>query len=180
MSESTTEQPHAEPTAPEVAPAEQHPQQDFNDLPQWARDSISKANKEAANYRTQVAELKPKAQQFQQLEEASKSEAQRLAEAVESARRDADTARSEAIRYKVAATHGLSADHFDLLGSGSEDEITARATKIAALIADQARLQATLAAPTSRPVESLKPGATPAEALNEDDALYAQLFPNNQ
>jgi hypothetical protein len=179
MSEQTAEQQTT--TAPEatpVAPAEptESTEQNQNDLPQWARDAITKANKEAANYRTQVAELKPKAEQFKALEEASKSEAQRLAEAAEAAKRDAETARAEAIRYKAAATHGISADHFDLLGSGSEEEITARAEKIASLVAAQAAATQTVTPPATRPVEQLRPGATPAGSESEDDVILAKLF----
>jgi hypothetical protein len=166
------------PRRPRPAPAEptESTEQNQNDLPQWARDAITKANKEAANYRTQVAELKPLAEQFKALEDASKSEAQRLAETAEAAKRDAETARAEAIRYKAAATHGISADHFDLLGSGSEEEITARAEKIASLVAAQAAATQTVTPPATRPVEQLRPGATPAGSESEDDVILAKLF----
>lgn len=162
--------------APEAAP--QTETQDPSALPQWARDAITKANREAANYRTQVAELKPKADQFSALEESIKSETQRFAEAAEAAKRDAENARAEAIRYKAAATHGISADHFDLLGSGTEEEIVARAEKLAGLLAAQAAAATPAAppAPQRRPVEQLRPGATPTEAVSEDDAVWAALF----
>lgn len=180
MTASTTPEAPAT-TAPEAQPetptVEQAPSPE--DLPQWARDAITKANKEAASYRTQVAELKPQADQFRALEEASKTEAQRLADATAAAQRDAETARADATRYKVAATFGISADHFDLLGTGSEEEITARAEKISSLLAAQAAATATtppVAAPTNRPLEQLRPGATPAGAQSEDDVIYAALF----
>lgn len=171
----TIEPPTPTPTAPEASPAEPPAEQNLDALPQWARDSLTKANKEAANYRTQVAELKPKADQFSALEEASKTEAQRLAEATATAQRDADEARAEATRYKAAATHGIPADHFDLLGTGTEEEITARAEKLSALLAAQATPPTTPANPT-RPLEQLRPGASPGEPVNEDDAVYAALF----
>lgn len=173
MTEPTT--PDAQQTAPEATAAQ--PEQQIDSLPQWARDAISKANREAASYRTQVAELKPKAEQFTRLEEASKSEAQRLAEAASQARSDAEQARAEAVRYRVAATHGITADHFDLLGSGTEDEIVARAAKLSTLLAAQAAAQTTPAtAPSTRPVEQMRPGALPGEAVTEDDAVWASLF----
>ncbi|NUR24984.1 MAG: hypothetical protein HOV83_03900, partial [Catenulispora sp.] len=71
--------------------------------------------------------------------------------------------------------HGIPADHFDLLGSGTEEEITARAEKLASLIAAQHQPPAP-AAPQRRPVEQLRPGATPSGAESEDDVLFAQLF----
>jgi hypothetical protein len=160
--------------APEATP-ETPAEQDASTLPQWARDAITKANREAANYRTQVNELKPQADQFKALEEASKSEAQRLAEAAQAAQRDAETARADAIRYKAAATHGIAAEFFDLLGSGSEEEVTARAEKIASLAAAQAAA-APVTPPATRPVEQLRPGATPASSESEEDVILAKLF----
>jgi hypothetical protein len=170
-----------EPVAPDAAqsprrrPSSSPSSQSPDSLPEWARESLTKANREAAQYRTQVNELKPLADQFRAFEESTKSETQRLAEAAEAAKRDAENARAEAIRYKAAATHGIPADHFDLLGSGTEEEITARAEKLAALIAAQQQ-PATPAAPQRRPVEQLRPGATPGGAESEDDVLFAQLF----
>lgn len=174
MSEQTVEEtPAAAPEATTEQPAET---QDPNTLPQWARDAITKANREAANYRTKVNELTPQAEQFKALEEASKSEAQRLAEAAEVAKRDADTARAEAIRYKAAATHGISADYFDLLGSGTEEQVSANAEKIATLLAAQAAAAQTVTPPATRPVEQMRPGATPAGSESEDDVILAKLF----
>jgi hypothetical protein len=168
--------PDAAQNAPE-APQQQPETQDASALPEWARQSLTKANQEAAKYRTQVNELKPMADQFRALEESTKSETQRFAEAAEAAKRDAENARAEAIRYKAAATHGISADHFDLLGSGTEEEVTARAQKIAALISAQSQPAPPPAtAPQRRPVEQLRPGATPGGVESEDDVLFAQLF----
>ncbi|MCW2898483.1 MAG: hypothetical protein JWO67_748 [Streptosporangiaceae bacterium] len=172
-----------EPVAPDAAqiapeaPQQQPEPQDTSALPEWARQSLTKANQEAARYRTQVNELKPMADQFRALEEASKTEAQRLAEANEAFKRDAENARAEAVRYKAAATHGIPADHFDLLGSGTEEEITARAQKLSALLAAQTAPPATPPAPpTRRPLEQMRPGATPGGTESEDDVLYSSLF----
>lgn len=174
MSEPTAE-PTTEPTAaPEATPPAA--EQNTADLPPWAREALTKANREAAKYRTQLQEIKPRADQFDALEQASKTEAQRLAEAAETAKRDAEQARAEAVRYKVAATHGITADHFDLLGAGSEDEITERAEKLSALLKAQAALTATTTTPTTRPAEQLRPGATPSDSKSEEDLVYERLF----
>lgn len=126
-----------------------------------------------------LSELQPMADQFRALEEASKSEAQRKDEALAAASRLAETAQAEAIRYKAAATHGITADYFDLLGSGTEDEITARAERISQLVAAQVAATQVVppgSAPTTRPVEQLRPGATPAGLNTEDDVIMARLF----
>jgi predicted DNA binding CopG/RHH family protein len=109
------------------------------------------------------------------LEQASKTEFERMQEDLGRTKRDAESARAEAVRYKAAATHGIPADHFDLLGSGTEDEITARAEKLAALLAAQTQPPVSTP-PTRRPVEQMRPGATPGDAESEDDVLFAQLF----
>jgi hypothetical protein len=171
MSEPTTPEPQH--VAPEAAPVQ--PEQRVDDLPQWARDAITKANREAASYRTQVAELKPKADQFSQLEEASKSEMQRIQEAQAAAETRAAEAAAEAVRYKAAATHGIPADYFDLLGSGAEEEVSARAEKISALLAAKAAQQ-TPAKPPARPVEQMRPGAMPSESTSEEDVVWSALF----
>lgn len=176
MSEPTTPEQPAAPAASEQQAQQPVEQQNTDDLPQWARDAITKANKEAANYRTQLADLKPKADQFAALEEASKSELQRVQEAQAAAERRAEQAAAEATRYKVAATHGISADHFDLLGTGTEEEISARAEKIAALLAAQQAMSAAATKPQTRPLEQMRPGATPGEAETEDDVIFAKLF----
>jgi len=137
-----------------------------------------KTDRAMAALRRKIEELEPQAEQFRRLEEASKSETQRLQEAAENARREAEIARAEAVRYKAAAMHGVSADHFDLLGTGTEEEITARAEKLSQLLAAQqaASTPQPTAPPTRRPVEQLRPGATPSGAETEDDVIFARLF----
>lgn len=172
-----------EQTPEQQAPAAQEAtEQQTAEAPPWGDDfdparaweKIQKANQEARSLRGRLQDAAPKLEEYDRLVEASKSEAQRQAEALEAAKRDAETARTEAIRFKVAAAHGIGADHFELLGSGTEEEVTARAEKIAALLKQQAQ-QTTTPLPT-RPVEQLRPGATPGEAESAEDVLYKQLF----
>ena len=179
MSEQTPET-----TAP--APQEATEQQQSTETPPWGDDfdparawhtiqTLREREKELSKQQI-TPEARQQLEEYNRLVEASKSEAQRQQEALAAAQREAETARSEAIRYKVAATHGLNADHFDLLGSGTEEEISARAEKIAALIAAQAQAQQTPTPLQTRPVEQLRPGATPGEAESAEDVLYKQLF----
>lgn len=116
--------------------------------------------------------------EYQRLVEASQSEAERQANAVAAAERAAEQARADAIRYKAAATYGVPQEHFDLLGSGTEEEVSARAEKIRTLLAAQAAaaVPPTATTPPTRPVEQLRPGATPSQTDNEDDVIYASLF----
>lgn len=146
--------------------------------------------KTLAAQKNELKELREKARRLDEFEDSQKSEAQRLADAAADSKRDADEARAEATRYKVAATHGVSADYFDLLGSGDEGTISARAERVSALLKSASEVEQLRAevealrtgkpSPTSiRPVASLKPGATPENAPTEQDAIYQSLFGTN-
>lgn len=132
-------------------------------------------------------DLRAQAEELAKLKAAQQTEQERAAEAARKAQEDAANARAEALRYKAAATHGISEDYFDLLGSGDEEAINTRAERIGQLVktaseieqlrAEVEALRAGKPAPLNgRPVEALKPGATPSNAQTEDDVLYNQLF----
>lgn len=178
-----------EPTGPTAPAPAQEPTQP-TEPPPWGDDfdparawhtiqSLREKEKELSKRPVLTDAQQQQLAEYDRLVQASKSEEQRREEAVANAQREAEMARAEAIRYKAAATHAIPADHFDLLGTGTEEEITARAAKLSALLAAQAAAQqAPATAPTSRPVEQMRPGATPGQQLNEDDAVYAALFGN--
>lgn len=128
----------SEQTVPTVADPETEPAE-VTDKPEvdWkakAREweKRAKANADAA---TRLA----------QLEESQKTEAQKLADAVEQHRRDADKARADLVRMQVALRHRIPEDDLDLLGDGDEAQIEARAQRLADL---RAAADAAAAAPT--------------------------------
>lgn len=167
------------PTPPAAAPPWGSPDQ-FDPAKAWALIEGLRADKEKLTARPALTdEQRKQLDEYQTLVEASKSEQQRKDEAVAAAERKAEQASAEAIRYKAAATHGISAEHFDLLGTGTEEEVSARAEKVAALLAANA-LPAAPGSPPTRPVEQLRPGATPADQPSEDDVVYAKLFGTTQ
>jgi hypothetical protein len=176
---------------PETTPTEQTPEQTPTEQPvakSFTQDDVNALlAKQKREQFGDYGDLKERAARLAQLEEAQKSEQERAAEAARKAQEEAATARAETLRYKAAATHGISEDYFDLLGSGDEDAINARAERIGALVKtaseiDQLRaeveaLRTGKPVPTSsRPIEALRPGATPTSAQNEDDVLYNSLF----
>lgn len=183
MSEAT---PEATALAPE-APITQEPSSstpppwgdDFT--PEVAWEKIQKANREAQNLRQRAItpEQQKQLEEYNALVEASKSEQQRQAEALEAANRARETAQAEALRYRVAAEHGIGKDDLDLLGSGSEEELVTRAQRIADLRSAAISPQADPAPMPGqqRPVEQLRPGATPTSGIKtEDDLNYERLF----
>lgn len=175
------------PAAPAPEAPQQSAEQNVDSLPSWAREALTKANREAATYRTQVRELEPQAEEARRLKEAQQTEAERIAARATAAERERDEARADGLRYKAAATHGIGEDYFDLLGSGDEEAINARAERIGVLMKtaseiDQLRaeveaLRTGKPAPLNgRPIEALRPGATPSNNQTEDEVLYNSLF----
>lgn len=179
------------PAAPVVPPAQELTQppaappwgdpSNFDPEKAWKLIEDLRSDKEKLSSRPSMTpEQAKQLSEYNALVEASKSEAQRQAEAVTAATTQAAQALADVARYKVAALHGISTpEDLDLLGSGTEAEVTARAQRIAALnAAAQAAAAPTtppVTAPTSRPVEQLRPGAMPAGAQSEDDAVWAAL-----
>lgn len=137
--------------------------------------------------KNELKDLRPYKQRVAEIEDSQRTEAQRAAHAAAEAQRERDEARAEALRYQVAAKHGVGEDYFDLLGSGDEETLNGRGERLSALIAARqenellkaqiAALQQGKPAPSQlRPVAALKPGATPQGQPSEDDELYRSLF----
>lgn len=151
---------------------------EFNPEKAWNLIQNLRADKERLSSRPALSEEQQRQlDEYNALVEASKTEAQRREEAEAAARRDAEQARNEANVLKVALKHGLSEEDFDLLGTGSIEQIDARAQKIAAKneAAKQAALEAAVQPGTPaprRPTEQLRPGASPSPDPLKDDSYY--------
>lgn len=154
------------PTAPpDATPAEQSG--DLGDGGKKALDAERRARRDAEKI---AADLD---RQLKTLNDRDKSETERAVEARTAAEADRDAARAEAARLRIGLKHGLSLDDMDLLGSGTDDQIEERAARVAELrVAASASPVGQL--PT-RPVEQLRPGATPSAAPLNSDALENAL-----
>lgn len=98
-----TEQVEQEKPESEAAPeAEQKPTDPWAD-PDAARKEIEKLRREAAKYRTKAGELEPLAKKAQELEDAQKSEAQRLGEQLTAAQERIRSVQQRAVRAEVRA-----------------------------------------------------------------------------
>lgn len=117
------------------------------------------------------------AAEYQKYLDSQKSEQERLQEAKEAAERELTDLRSANARLMAAATHNLPPELIDLLGTGTEDEIDARAKlladKLAAAMPPPASTEPERKPPAqTRPVESLTAGAKPANERPADmDAI---------
>lgn len=134
---------------------------------------IAKLRKENATWRTKYREAEPVLKQHQEMEEANKTELQRVQEALEAERREKAEYQLGYTRMELAAMHNIPPDDIDLIGSGSREEMEARAVRLGALHATTK----TSAPPSDRPVEGLRPGATPEPPKPADDSYPAAWAP---
>lgn len=178
MSEPTPEQtPTPEPKPDEQPAAKSFSQDEVNSL-------LAKQKREAFG---DYGDLKQKAAKLAELEESQRTEAEKIAARATAAEKERDEARAQSLRYDAALEHGVGKDFFDLLGSGSAEEIASRAERVGSLLKVQAEneqlkadieaLRAGKPAPAhGRPTAALKPGATPENNKTEDDVLYEALY----
>lgn len=132
-------------------------QQDLASLPEWARAAISKANGEAAKYRTRAKELEPKAAELDKLTEAQKTEQQKAAEARQAAEERATSAETRLLRYEVAASKQLPSDLVQFLTGSSQDDIEKQADALIARLGEAAKAAPSFdgGARTSAPTEDM-------------------------
>jgi hypothetical protein len=112
----------------------------------------------------EIDQLRATAQKYQEFQDTQKSELQRANERAQSFEQKLADLQSTNARLMAAATHNIPPDLIDLLGSGSDEEINARAEALAE------RLKATSPPPAAtqhRPVEALTPGAATASGSAE-------------
>lgn len=117
--------------------------------------------------------LRTAAQKYAEIEEAQKTEIQKAAERAQSYEKQLNEVRATNARLLAAATYNIPPDLIDLLGSGADEEINARAEMLAE------RLKATAPAPapaSQRPVESLTPGAAPASAAPQSPDAWIRAL----
>lgn len=138
---------------------------------------VERLRRENAERRTKINELTPLAEQARQAEEANKSELQREREA-RIAAEQRDREREENFnRLELAVTHGIDPDNIDLIGPGSREEMEQRALRLRAMQDAQAATPAP--PPSDRPVEGLRPGASPEPPKPADDSYPESWKPNH-
>ncbi|MDJ0454408.1 hypothetical protein [Gordonia amicalis] len=147
-----------EPTAVDTPPqSEPEPEPSPEDeLPEWARKKLDKANREAKNLRDRLKAQEPKVQAAEAAEREKMSELER------------ERADKAALAQQLAARnveflqtkYGITDDYLEFLGDGTFEEMESRAAKIGQMV-QSAKHEDPTKPPTQRPVESLRPGASP-------------------
>lgn len=162
MPETTTE---TNPTkTAEAAYAGESPEQTIAAL----REALAKANAEAKDNRLKASEL-------DKLKAAQMSDLERLTAERDEARQEAQAEKAAAMRWRIAAAHGISnADAETFLLASDEETLTKQAARLVELRAT------TAAAPAAAPRPDLTQGGSGTEALplNGDgleNALRAKL-----
>lgn len=140
------------------------------------RREVEKVRREAAGYRTKLREAEPLAKRARDLEEAQKTEAQKLGDRAAAAEARADKAEAEMLRLTVGADKGLTPAQARRLVGATREELEADADE---MIADFAPADPATPKPEAPrpPKEQLRPGATSAveEPEESDPAKLAAL-----
>lgn len=113
---------------------------------------LAKVRREAAGYRTKLREAEPLVKAAQEAEEAY-----------------LDLQQSND-RLDLAVQYSIPRDEIDLIGSGSREEMEARAARLGPLFAASEKNPAP---PSNRPVEGLRPGASPESPKPADNSYPA-------
>ena len=113
---------------PEAPAAEEQQQDELS--PDALRKALEKARKEAANYRTKVRELEPLASKAKELEDAGRTELEKLTARAETAERERSELQARALRLEVAFEKGLTPAQAKRLVGSSREELEADADEI--------------------------------------------------
>ena len=124
----------------------------------WKKIQALEGDKDKFKSRAEEAEGKVKT-----FEERDKTETERLNDAKEAAAKEAAALKAENIRLRARAKYGLSEEDDELLGDGDEEDIEARAKRVAELKKGQEPEE------SRRPKERLRPGAAPSTEVEPSD-----------
>lgn len=136
MSVPTTE-PTATTTAATTEPTTTETPQDGAKVETFDADYVSKLRKEAAQYRTEAKANADAAKRLAEIEEASKTEAQKLADRLAAAEAKVAESELKALRAEVAQAKGVPAA---LLSGSTADELNAAADALIAFRGEAPKL----------------------------------------
>jgi uncharacterized membrane protein len=159
--------PDTAPEAPEQEspkPEAEQPKED-DELPEAVKEKLRKLNSEAKNLRTKLKEQEPLVAAAQEAERAKMSELDRVnadMDALKAQLAQRDTELLQA-RYQIPD------DYIEFIGAGTFEEKETRAAKVGQMVQKDQQERP----PTERPVESLKPGASPSTPPVEDHSYPA-------
>jgi len=158
--------------APEPAkPAAEPPKLKTDWTAEEAAAEIARLRDEAKSWRLKLREVEPIVEAHNAAEEAAKTEVQRATDRAAAVEKE----KNALIREVVAARYGVPDEDLDFLGSGTREEMEAKGERYAARFA--ATSIPTPPPPSNRPVESLRPGASPTPPAPVDTSYPAAWKP---
>ena len=180
MSEETsTPQADAPPPTPADMPQKHDPGADKAEpvhTPEELEEMVRKLKAENFKHREKLREVEPLAKAAQEAEEANKSEVQKAVDRAAKAEKTAAELQESYTRMELAVNYKISdPQQVKLIGSGSREEMEDRAATVAAL---NKAAQHASPPPTDRPVEGLRPGATPEPPKPADDSYPSGWTPS--
>lgn len=126
----------------------------------------ARLERERAKY-ADYDQVKAKAARFDELEEAQKAAEAKAAEAKAAVEAERDKAKAEALRWRIAAKHGISDEDTELFLTGSdEDTLTKQAERLAARSGDQKK----------RANHAPREGGNPTPPTDDKRAAVRALF----
>lgn len=143
--------------------------------PEQYEAELAKVRREAANYRTKLREVEPLAKKAQEADEAAKTETQKAVDRAQKAEQLLQERETGYARLELAVQYNIPPEDIDLIGSGTREEMDKNAARLAALHAASMKAAPP---PTDRPVEGLRPGATPEPPKPADDSYPAAWTPS--
>lgn len=135
-------------TGTEGTPSDQKPVEDESELPEWARERLTKANREAASYRTQLREAQ---------ESLSRAKTPEDYQALQD---KLETVQHDLLVASIAHELGIPDDFASRLRGATEEEIRADAESIKDLFAQK---------PAGHTPQTPRGGLDPREAEDGDD-----------
>jgi hypothetical protein len=109
------------------------------DGPTFDAAYVKKLRDEAARYRTEAKANADAAKRLAEIEEANQTEAEKQAKRLAALEQEAQSARADALRFKVAAEFGVTGEDADLFLTGTDEETLTRQAKRLTERADQQR-----------------------------------------
>lgn len=121
-------------------------------------------------------DIKAKAAKLDEIEQANLSELEKANGRITTAESDRDTAKAEALRLRIAVTHGISLDDADLFLTGTDEEsLTAQAKRLSDRAAEQVNAE-TERKKKSPIVSKEGTSTTTGTTTEEDDREFARNF----
>ncbi|MBF6328740.1 hypothetical protein [Nocardia transvalensis] len=167
--------PPADPTAEPAAPQEDPATPSATRAPEDYEAEIAKLRREAAGWRTKFREAEPIVKAHNEAQEAQKTEIQRATDRATQLAKDLADRETELAVLRAAYKHGIGEEDIDLLGSGTPEELDTRAARLAAK--GFGTKEKTPPPPSDRPLESLRPGASPTPPPAVDNTYPADWMP---